>query len=153
MRDIVVVDASIALKWVIKESDSDKAQALLDEWSNRKTILLAPALITYEITNILYQNVRKNEIALERAKSALEDIMLIGMEFDIPQDYRLGRRAIELAHKFGIKATYDSHYLALAEREGCELWTADTKMWRAVKGELNWVRWLEDYHPTSDRSQ
>ncbi len=150
MRDIVVVDASIALKWVIDESDSDKAQALLGEWSNRRTIMLAPALITYEITNILYQNVRKNEIALERAKSALEDVMLIGIEFDIPQDYRLGRRAIELAHKFGIKATYDSHYLALAEREDCELWTADTKMWRAVKGELTWVRWLEDYHPTPD---
>jgi predicted nucleic acid-binding protein len=150
MRDIVVVDASIALKWVIKESDSGKALALLGEWSNRKTIMLAPALITYEITNILYQNVRKNEIALERAKSALEDVMLMGIEFDIPQDYRLGRRAIELAHKFGTKATYDSHYLALAEREGCELWTADTKMWRAVKGELAWVRWLEDYHPTAN---
>jgi predicted nucleic acid-binding protein len=147
MRDSVVVDASIALKWVIKESDSAKALALLAEWSNRETVMLAPALIAYEITNILYQNVRKNEITLERAKSALEDVMLAGIEFDTPLDNRLGRRAIELAHKFGIKATYDSNYLALAEREGCELWTADTKMWRAVKGELTWVRWLEDYHP------
>ncbi len=150
MRDSVVVDASIALKWVIKESDSTKALALLVEWSNKETVMLAPALIAYEVTNILYQNVRKNEITLERAKSALEDVMLAGIEFDMPQDYRLGKRAIELAHKFGIKATYDSHYLALAEREGCELWTADTKLWRAVKDELNWVRWLEDYHSTSD---
>jgi predicted nucleic acid-binding protein len=148
MKEIVVVDASVALKWVIDESDSDKAQALLIEWGNKGTIMLAPALFTYEITNILYQNVRKNEITLERAKSAIKDVIFLGIEFDIPQDMGLGRRAIELAHKFGLKATYDSHYLALAEREGCELWTADTKMWKAVKEHVSWVHWLEDYQIT-----
>jgi predicted nucleic acid-binding protein len=148
MKEIVVVDASVALKWVIDESDSDKAHALLIEWGNKGTIMLAPALFTYEITNILYQNVRKNEITLERAKSAIEDVMFLGIEFDIPQDMGLGRRAIELAHKFGLKATYDSHYLALAEREGCELWSADTKMWKAVKEHVSWVHWLEDYQIT-----
>lgn len=150
MREIVVVDASIALKWVIDESDSAKAHALLIEWSDKGIILLAPALFTYEITNILYQNVRKNEITLERAKRALEDVMFLGIEIDIPQDFGLDRRAIELAHKFGFKATYDSHYLALAEREGCELWTADTKMWNALKEQVNWMRWLEDYQITQN---
>jgi predicted nucleic acid-binding protein len=150
MREIVVVDASVALKWVINESDSAKAHALLIDWSGEGIIMLAPVLFTYEITNILYQNVRKNEITLEKAKSALEDIRFLGIEIDIPQDFSLSRRAIELAHKFGFGATYDSHYLALAEREGCELWTADTKMWKAVKGQVSWVRWLEDYQVTSN---
>lgn len=150
MREIVVVDASIALKWVIDELDLAKAHALLIEWSDKGIILLAPALFTYEITNILYQNVRKNEITLERAKRALEDVMFLGIEIDIPQDFGLDRRAIELAHKFGFKATYDLHYLALAEREGCELWTADTKMWNALKEQVNWMRWLEDYQITQN---
>lgn len=148
MRNSIVVDASVALKWIIDEADSDKAHALLLESSDKGIIMLAPALFTYEITNILYQNVRKNEMTIERAKSALEEVMFLGIEIDIPQDFSLSRRTIELAHTFGLKATYDSHYLALAEREGCELWTADTKMWKAVKEQVNWVQWLADYHPS-----
>lgn len=52
---------------------------------------------------------------------------------------------MELAHQFNLPATYDPHYLALAEREGCEYWTADARLWNTVKGKLAWVRWLGDY--------
>lgn len=148
MRNVVVVDASVALKWVIDESDSDTALALLDEWSVKGTVMFAPALLAYEVANILYQNVRKGEIALNRAVKALEDVMLSGLEFDFSQDASLSMRAIELAHSSSLKAAYDPHYLALAERENCEFWTADTRMWNAVKGKFAWVRWLADYHTT-----
>jgi predicted nucleic acid-binding protein len=35
-------------------------------------------------------------------------------------------------------AAYDSFYLALAERLGCNLWTADRRLWQAVSA--GWVR-------------
>lgn len=92
------------------------------------------------------QNTHKGEIARDRAIETLEDIMLLGLEFDFPLDSALSVRATELAHQFGLQATYDAYYLALAEREGCELWTSDTKMWRAVGGKFPWVRRLEDYY-------
>ncbi|HAG99010.1 MAG TPA: PIN domain nuclease, partial [Ktedonobacter sp.] len=55
--------------------------------------------------------------------------------------------AIEFAHRFHLPATYDAHYLALAQREQCEFWTADARLWNTVKNELNWVRLLGDSRP------
>ncbi len=54
-------------------------------------------------------------------------------------------RAIELAEQYSLPATYDAHYLALAERNQCEYWTADTRLWNAIAGKLNWVYLLGDY--------
>jgi len=145
MSNVVVVDASIVLKWVLYEPDSAKAQALLIEWNKKKVATLAPALLIYEVTNTLYRNARKGEITFERAKKAQEEILLAKVALDFSPDFKLSLRAIELADRFNLPATYDSHYLALAEREGCELWTADTRLWNSIKGKLTWVRWMGDY--------
>jgi predicted nucleic acid-binding protein len=145
MRNVVVVDTSIALKWVLEGVDSDKADTLLAEWIKKRMLIIAPDLLAYEITNALYRKVRKGEITLDRAKEALAEISLAEIEFDFSSDFALSTRAIELANHFNLLATYDSHYLALAERKGCELWTADLRMWNSVKGKLDWVRWMGDY--------
>lgn len=148
MRNVVVIDASIAVKWVIDEPDSNKAEALLTMWGNKRIVMLAPALLAYEVTNVLYQNVRKGKITINRAREALANVLFIGLELDFSQDPDLGRRAMELAQRFNLPATYDPHYLALAERKGCEFWTADIKLWKAVQGELDWARWMGNYQPT-----
>ena len=55
MTDVVVVDASLALKWVLSEVDSNTAIALLQTWNTDKMEIIASALFTYEATNILYR--------------------------------------------------------------------------------------------------
>lgn len=147
MSDTIIIDANIALKWVLKEPDSNLAEALLIEWGHRGIVMYAPALLTYEVTNILYQNVRKGTITLEKAKDAIKDILRTGLKLELTQDTTLNIQALELAQRFNLPATYDAHYLALARREECELWTADKRLWRAVKDQLPWVRWLGDYQP------
>lgn len=145
MSNVVVVDASIAIKWLLVEPDSNKAVKLLDEWINKEMLILAPSLLTYEITNALYQKVRKGEITLARAKEALAEISLTEIEFDFSTDFAFSTRAVELANHLSLPATYDSHYLALAERKGCELWTADLRMWNSIKGKFDWVQLLDHY--------
>ena len=145
MSNVVVVDASIAIKWLLVEPDSNKAAKLLDEWINMGMLIFAPSLLTYEITNALYQKVRKGEITLDRAKEALAEISLAEISFDFSTDFAFSTRAVELANHLSLPATYDSHYLALAERKGCELWTADLRMWNSIKGKLDWVQLLDHY--------
>lgn len=145
MRNVVVVDASIALKWVLRETDSKIAFALLTEWNDREIMLLVPTLLAYEITNSLYRKAHSGEITLNRAKEALAEILLAGLQFDFSSDLALSTRAIELADQYKLPAAYDAHYLALAEREGCELWTADMQLWNTLRGKINWVRWIGDY--------
>ena len=147
MKDVVVVDASIALKWVQVEADSATALALVTEWVNNSMTVLAPGLLIYEITNVLYKNVRKNLITLDGARDALREIFLSKLELDFSEDPAQSIRALELAHRFGLLAAYDPQYLALAEREDCEYWTADERLWNSVKRELAWVRWLGEFHP------
>lgn len=145
MKSVVVVDSSFVLKWVLNESDSSKALELLNSWIDEGLVMLAPALLAYEATNALYQHVRSNKLTVDAAKQSLKDVILRGLVWDFSEDLALSQRAIELAGQYHLSATYDSHYLALAEREGCEFWTADAKLWRAVREQLAWVRWIGDY--------
>jgi predicted nucleic acid-binding protein len=151
MSNVVVVDASIVLKWTINEADSSTALALLDDWTNREIEIHAPSLLAYEVTNALYRRVRKGEIPFYDARLGLTEIIYKVVEFDFPEDPDFNIRAMELGQQFGLPAAYDSHYLALAERRECELWTADTRLWNSTRGKLNWLRRLGDYPDHQDK--
>ncbi len=150
MSNVVVVDASIVLKWILNETDSSKALTLLADWNDREIEVYAPSLLVYEVTNALYRHVRKGEIPFYDARRGLTEIIYKVIEFDFPEEPDFNIRAMELGQQFGLPATYNSHYLALAERKECELWTADARLWNSIRGKLVWLRWLGDY-PTPSR--
>ena len=136
----VVVDASLALKWVVEEPYSEEAYALLADWRGRRRRLLAPALFLYEVTNALAKRMQRRQLTLEQGKERLRFFLESG-----PLLQQLGAlhpRALELTERFGLPTAYDAHYLALAESHRCQCWTADERLWKTVKGEFPWVRWL-----------
>jgi predicted nucleic acid-binding protein len=149
MTDFVVVDASLALKWVLSEADSNTAIALLQTWNTDKMEIIAPALFTYEATNILYRQVVTNKLSYEEVKKLLTKLLSIGILLNFAQHREISVRAMELSHRFGFPAAYDAHYLALAEHEECEYWTADSRLWNAVRDKLPRVHWLGDYQSTT----
>jgi predicted nucleic acid-binding protein len=63
MSDVVVVDASLAIKWVLLEHDSNTAIMLLNTWTSEGRGIIAPALFTYEVTNILHRQVVTNKLS------------------------------------------------------------------------------------------
>ena len=144
----VVVDTSVAIKWAIKEEDSHKALGLLSEWIDRETMILAPALLSYEAANVFHQHVRKGLLPFEEAKQALSKIIFDIITFDFTDAPDLCIRAMLLAQQFRLPAAYDAQYLALAESKACELWTADLRMWNSLRGKLSWVHWMPDYSPS-----
>jgi predicted nucleic acid-binding protein len=148
MTDIVVVDASLALKWVLSEADSNTAITLLQSWNNHNMEIIAPALFTYEATNILYRQVVTNKLSYEEVSILLTKLLSIGILLNFAQHREISIRAMELAHRFGLHAAYDTHYLALAEQEKCEYWTADSRLYNAVKDKLPWVHQLSEYQGT-----
>ena len=147
MNNNVVVDANIVLKWVLTEADSQAARALLAEWKNQEIVVYVPTLLSYEITNILYREVRAGRITSETAKDGIHMIHRVVSPV-YSRNAVLNLRAMAMAKHFDLSAAYDSHYLALAERKECTLWTADKRMWRAVKDQLDWVQWIGDYQAT-----
>ena len=145
MKDVVVVDTSIAIKWILNEHDSSTALALLTDWTNREVVILAPGLLLYEATSTLYRHVRSGKIPFEDAERGLKEVILTVVEFEFSHDSTYNIRAMKLAQQFGLPAAYDAQYLALAESQNCELWTADKRMWNSIGGKLAWVRWMGDY--------
>ena len=108
-------------------------------------VIQAPALLTYEVANALFQRVRKGEMTADRARQAFEDVLFPELMLNFFEYAELSKRAIDLAQQHNLPATYDAHYLALAEHEKCEFWTADARLWNAVASKLPWVRRLSDY--------
>jgi predicted nucleic acid-binding protein len=143
-NEVVVVDANIAIKWVLIEADSELARALLAEWKKKEMIVYVPTLLSYEVTNILYREVRAGRITTETAIDGINMIHHVVSPV-YSRNAVLNLRAMAMAKHFDLSAAYDSHYLALAEHVGCEFWTADTKMWKVVKDQFDWVHWIGDY--------
>ena len=54
------------------------------------------------------------------------------------------QEVFELASRYGLSA-YDAAYLALAQSGNMIILTADERLYNAVKKELPWVVWFDDW--------
>ncbi len=144
MNSQVCVDASIALKLVLDESDSDQAEALWGHWKNNELVIIAPYHFVYETTSVIRNRVYRNILLPEEGQIAFEILQACAIRFLHP----LGiiERAWFFAQRFNRPTVYDSFYLALSELVGCEFWTADRRLYSVVNHALPWVKWLGDFH-------
>ena len=146
MSGYVVVDASVALKWVIDENQSGTARALARSWIDLQLQPVAPFLWAAELTNGLFRMVAHARISLDSALPLLTSLFDADVQLLEPPD--LHTRAMKLAAELRQPAAYDAHYLALAEILDCELWTADERFFRAASNTFGRLRRLGDFRPT-----
>lgn len=134
-----VVDANVAIKWVVPEIHSEAALYL----RNVDYTLLVPDFFFPEIGNILWKRVRRGETTLENAQEDLAALMGLGLE--IHPSLPLMPQALEIAARIE-QAVYDCVYLALAVTRGCQLVTADQRFFNALQGDSLVVHlcWVED---------
>lgn len=140
---VVVVDASLAVLLLVPEVDSTRAWTLMEQWAAVGIRRLAPTLIWAEVTNALRKRVVRHDMTLEEALQAWEGIWRFNI---MAEDFNtLCPLALTMAHGLGLSAVYDAVYLALAQNLGCEFWTADERLYNAVRDRLPWVRWVGQY--------
>jgi len=142
----ICIDASLALKLVLEEEDSDKAHALWASWVAEDIEIVAPCQLAFEATSVIRNHVYRREISAATGQTAFEAMQ--AQEIKLIHPETLHARAWELAQQFNRPTAYDASYLALAEIAGCEVWTADGRLYNAVKEVLPWVRWLGNYTPS-----
>ena len=143
MSGFVVVDASLALKWLVREVHTDKALAILRVWQDEEVILAAPHLLPFEVSNALHKRVTRGELSVQGASDLIGN--LIASQIELHQPWNLHGKALETASRFRQAGAFDAHYLALAESLDCELWTADENFYQSVRRDIGNVRWIGEF--------
>ena len=114
----LVVDASVAVKWLVEEEQSELAERLLGGAHD----LYAPRLMVSEVSNALWTKVRRHQIRRDEAEVFVTAIA--GMPLRWFDDEHICADAVRLALALD-KPIYDCIYLALGHRLGATLVTAD----------------------------
>ena len=140
MNGVVIVDASLAVKWLVREEHSDGARAISRSWASEGTRTAAPSLMPVEVANALHRRVVRGELAADDAARLLENLLASRIELREPPSIHV--RALEVASELAQGAVYDSHYLALAQIFDCDLWTADEKFFRVARQAAPNIRWI-----------
>lgn len=119
-----MVDASVAIKWVVEEPGTAEALAL------RRHRLCAPDLLVAECANILWKKVRRGELVEAEALLAARLLERAEVEL-VPM-----RRTLEAATRLAVlleHPAYDCLYLALAQTGGHAFVTADERLCARVR--------------------
>ena len=132
----VVVDATVPLQWVLQEQDTDAALALWDRWQESDERVVVPPLFKSEVTNVLYQMVRQDSLGPADATDLLGFLLSSVATVEHPSLYH---SALSLASELALGSANDGVYLALAESEECDMWTADRRLYWSVRERLSYV--------------
>lgn len=141
---IVVPDASVLLKWVLRapdEPDTDKALALRQAAISGAVILVVPRLWLYEVGNTLTRRFPT------QAESLLEALLDFGLT-EARRSPRWLRLAVSLARQHGV-TFYDAAYHATALVRGGVFVTADQRYVRCA-GSAGGVALLRDWKALPD---
>ena len=143
-----VVDASVAVKWLVPEVHSGAARALL----RAESVLLAPDLIRAEVGNVLWKRWRRGELDAAEVDAALADFRRFPLE--VHSGELLLESAWAISRDTGL-TVYDGLYVALAVAQTALLVTADRRLFEALRGGAlaTACRWIEDEDEWPDRQR
>jgi predicted nucleic acid-binding protein len=128
----LVVDASVAFKWLVPdaaEDDVPAAKALLVDHMEGRAKITIPSLLYYEVGNILLFG--RSRPPVEDAADALSDLFSVPLEV-APPALVSATVTLRLASLRGL-SYYDAIYVALAETLDCALITADRRLAERVR--------------------
>jgi predicted nucleic acid-binding protein len=129
MSEIIVVDASVALSWLLPGEETNKTLLLRDyAVANSDIKLLVPPIFWYEVANVLWVAVKKERIVQSDAMEGLK--ALLDFKFDIAASDPTVNISISFTQDI---AVYDSAYLSVAQNYNATLWTIDKGLVKAAK--------------------
>jgi predicted nucleic acid-binding protein len=141
----VVADASVALKWVLDEDFSDRAEALFNDTVGQGLPIFAPPHLTSEVTNALYRRSLRREHAITAQVADEALITFLSFPIRLMTPANLYPEALRFARAHRVGSIYDSLYVVLAQLSGSTFWTADRSLLRGLGSAAPWVHWIGEY--------
>lgn len=121
----VVVDASVIVALMVADARQSAAQAHLEGWVGSGEDLHAPAVLPYELANVLARLVFDGDLEADRVVDIWPDVAALGVELH-PFDFRDDGPAIAaLTTRLRRRHATDSAYIHLAQQLDTQVWTLD----------------------------
>ena len=131
-----VLDSSVAVKCVIPEKDTPKAVRLREEFRRGIRERIAPDIFAGEVVNAIakcqHNGIITPAIGAKRIASVFRcmpqlhpDLPMLPAAYAIASRYRI--------------AVFDCLYVVLAQREGCDLITADRRLVNALQKDFPFI--------------
>lgn len=125
----------MAAKWFVPEEHAQTALALIAGPHD----LVAPAFLLTELGSIFLKKIRAGDLTV---RGALEAFRITAARMELVWTMELQDAAFTIARRFN-RSFYDALYVALAVAEGCQLVTADERLYNAlapeVAGTMLWI--------------
>lgn len=141
MPQRVCLDASLALLLLLPEILTPKVEAMWQSWSEENVEIVAPPLFFAEVTSVIRESVYFGRILPQEGEDAFAVFTELSVKAVQLSDLQSGAWA--LAKQYNRPRAYDAQYLAVASGLDCELWTADHRLFNAVR--VPWLRWIGDH--------
>ena len=135
---MIVLDASVVVKWFSEEEYTDKALEIRERIRMGGERVVVPDLLLYELANALKYNPSFDANDVSDALTSIFD-MDVDIVTPIPE---IINSAVTLAFEHNI-TVYDAFYLALAKEIEFTFITADGRLYKRVK-DLNFVKFIGD---------
>lgn len=133
----LVLDTSVVLKWFRQEEVlANHAWGLLQGYLDGQSQISVPALLGYEVANVLRY---KRDLTTTQVETAIQALFDLELEW-IPPSPIVMRRAVGIARGHDT-SVYDATFAALAESIGATFVTADERLARHL-ADLSFVRLL-----------
>lgn len=140
MTKAIIIDASVAAKWLLSDEADFIADSIKRAFVDRQITVAVPIFIFYEVNNLLKSAVLSNRISSQDSLDFCENFL--NLNFNIHSSKLLLKNTLRTALKLEI-SSYDASYIALAEYLQIPLYTADEKLVKKAKSRL--VKNLSDY--------
>ena len=121
----LVVDASVAVKWLVVEEGSADAQDLVEGGEE----LHAPRLLVSEVANAVWRKVRLGQVDRGATPQLIATMADAPVRWHADEIICADALRLAIAHD---RPVYDFMYLALAQRLGARLITADQRFANAL---------------------
>jgi predicted nucleic acid-binding protein len=145
---LVIIDASVAIKAILPNPLQGHCRALVQTFIEVQPV--APALWAYETTSAISKAVHFEQLTDSEGRQALEQVDALGVRLFVP-DTDQNQIAFDWTVRLKRASAYDSFYLALALELECDFWTADKRLFNALKDMgLDWLHWIEELTPLTD---
>lgn len=145
MSGCICLDASILLKILLPEEGSEDAERLLETAIGSGVEVVMPSFSWVEIGSVLRQKAKRKEISPPEAEEAWQIFQNMSA-IEYVDNVEVRELAWKIAAENDLPALYDAVYLAVAEvvskKSKCEFWTADKKLYHAVKARKGYIKLL-----------